>query len=316
MINKISSIDSFNFDNIFYLCENYTGSKKIFNFEELKEYNYYSQIFLKLYELLGNNFIKYNFLIYSKIAQKTKAPDSHLLEKVINKNTILFIISDETGTIPYELAQKVKIIFKVLIKKNSIENIHYFPLGFANGYQEKIIQINERKYNVFFIGQLGRSRIKFYKFISHKTYIPDNALLLFKKIIKKDFSDLFDNSFIQFTTNFGEGLNKREYNEFLSNSKIVICPYGAVTEETFRHYEAMRAGCVVITLKMPPVFPYENSPIIQLNSWSQLSSTIKNLLSNPNLMEDIHNKTLNWWKEKCSEESIAKYVYDKINEKQ
>lgn len=314
MTQKISQIGQQQFNNIYYLCENYTGSKTIFQFQQLKEYPYYSQILINLYHLLNPEFNNYNFFIYSKIAQKKLVPDSDLLNQFINNKTILFFISDETGIIPLELAKKVKLIFKVLLKEDSIENIHYFPLGYANGTQNKVIPINERGFNVFFIGQLGRSRIDLYKHLAKKNFINDNILLLLKKYIKKDLSNLFEDSFIKFTTNFGEGLNIDQYNQMLNNSKIVICPYGAVTEETFRHYEAMRAGCVVVTLKMPDIFVYKNSPIIQIDNWRDLEGTIKKLLKNPGLMEDIHYKTLSWWKEKCSEKSVAKYLYEKILE--
>lgn len=314
MLSKVNQIGKHTFNNIFYLCENFTNSKKIFQFEELKEYEYYSKILLYLSERLGKKFNDFKFIIYSKIAQKIEVEDSPLLINDVNERTILFLISDETGKIPTQLASKAKIAFKVLIKQNSIDNVHYFPLGYANGVQQTIIPINNRNINVFFIGQLGRSRIKLYKYFANKNYIPDDLLLLFKKYIKKDFNNYFDKSFIKFTTNFGEGLNLEQYNYMLNNSKIVICPYGAVTEETFRHYEAMRAGCVVVTLKMPDVFPYKDSPLVQINSWYDLNSTINKLLKNPTLIDEIHNKTLNWWNQKCSEESVANYVYEKIIE--
>lgn len=308
MIKKINKIIDLEFQNVSYFCENFTGSKTIFQFEQLKEYNYYSKIILEIYRLLGEKFNDFEFLIYSKIAQKVIVDDSDIIKKKINNKTILFFISDETGVIPLDIAKKAKVVFKVYIKKDFDQNVYYFPLGYANGDQNSFVPFNKRKINVFFIGQLGRSRIKFYKHLANKKFIPDNLLLLFKKYLKKDFSNLYKDSFIKFTTNFSGGLNIEQYNELLNNSKIVVCPYGAVTEETFRHYEAMRAGCVVITLRMPEVFPYKNSPIIQLNNWQELNKTITHLLNNPSLLIDLHNNTINWWKEKCSEESVAKYI--------
>lgn len=311
-MQKIESIEDIKFNNLHYVCRNFTGSKKIFEFNELLEYPYYSTIILKLKELLKDDFFKYDFLIYSKIAQKKLIDDLEYIPKFKQDNLIVFYISDETGHIPLDFAKKCKIIFKVLLKENSISNIHYFPLGYANGKELPIVPIDKRQYNVFFIGQFGRNRIKLYKALSNLKFIPNILLLAFKKFIPKDFSYLFQNSIIKFTSGFGAGLNRTEYNRILYNSKIVICPYGAVTEETFRHYEAMRAGCIVITLKMPDVIPYQNAPIVQINDWDELLPTIDSLLNDPKKLEKMHLATLEWWKNKCSEEAIAQYIYNKI----
>lgn len=311
-MQKIKSISDINFKNIRYICRNFTGSKKIFNFDELLEYPYYSQIIIKLKDLLKSDFDKYDFLIYSKIVQKSLVDDNKFIPKDKQDKLIVFYISDETGYIPTNFAKKCKIIFKTLIKMNSNNNVYYFPLGYANGLEKPIIPIQERENNVFFVGQLGRSRINLYKSLTRTKYIPSKVLLLLKKYIPNDLSSLLENSIIKFTTNFNTGFKREEYNKILYNSKIVICPYGAVTAETFRHYEAMRAGCIVITLKMPKVFPFENAPIIQLNNWDELLPTVKSLLKNPTKLEDLHLSTLQWWREKCSEESVANYIAEKI----
>lgn len=312
IMEKIELIGKTKINNIYYHCRNFTGSKKIFKFDELFEYPYYSKIILNIKELLKDNFEIYDFLIYSKIAQKVLVDDSEYIPSNKQDNLILFYISDETGHIPLEFAKKCKIVFKVLIKENSIDNIHYFPLGYANGDELPIIPIQNRKYNVFFMGQLGRNRMSLFKTFSHTNWIPTDILLLLKQLLPKDFSSTFPKSIIKFTTGFGSGLNRDEYNKVLYNSKIVICPYGAVTPETFRHYEAMRAGCVIITLKMPEVFPFQNAPIIQLNNWDELVPTIKSLLEDQSKLENFHAATLDWWRTKCSEDAVARYVIEKL----
>lgn len=312
IMEKIEFIGKTKINNINYHCRNFTGSKKIFKFNELLEYPYYSKIILNIKTHLKDNFENYDFLIYSKIAQKLLVDDSEYIPRNRQENLILFYISDETGHIPLEFAKKCKVVFKVLIKENSINNIHYFPLGYANGDELPIIPIHNRRYNVFFMGQLGRNRMNLFKSFSHTNWIPTDILLLLKSLLPKDFSYKFPQSIIQFTTGFGSGLSKNEYNNVLYNSKIVICPYGAVTPETFRHYEAMRAGCVIITLKMPDVFPFQNSPIIQLNNWNELVPTIKSLLEDPSKLENLHAATLHWWRTKCSEDAVARYVIEKL----
>ncbi len=312
MTQEYIVLDGIKLTNINYLCRNYTGSKRLYKFEELIEYPYYSKILINLKNLLKDEFFRYKFFIYSKIIQKISIEDYDLVPNNRNEKLIIFFISDETGEIPKELADKSKIVFKALLKQNNFNNIYYFPLGYGNGQLKQIKPINQRSNNVFFIGQLGRSRIDLYKELLGFKFVPDIILLALKKNLPRDFSNAYKSSFIKFTTGFGKGLTTDEYNNILYDSKIVICPYGAVTPETFRHYEAMRAGCIVITLKMPPVFPFEYAPIIQLENWGQLKTTISNLIDNPYKMQKMHEDVLSWWNDKCSEESVARYLYEKI----
>ncbi len=305
-------INNKEYSNIKYLCRNFTGSKKEFGFEELLEYPYYSSIIENIHDILGNEFYKYEFLIYSKVNQKAEASDDVIIPMDRNPQLIVFYISDETGSIPFRLAAKCKAVFKILLRGQSEGNVFYFPLGYANGKEHEITPILERRNNVFFMGQLNRSRIKLYKEIAGLRYIPDNILLTIKRFLPADLSSKFKNSKIGFTSAFKSGLDSSAYNEFLYNSRIIICPYGAVTPETFRHYEAMRAGCIVITLKMPEVLPFNGAPIIQLNNWGQLWSTIHDLLNDEPRMQKIHQETLLWWENVCSEKSVAEYVIKKI----
>lgn len=298
--------------NTNYLCRNFTGSIKEFKFDELVEYNYYINIFQHIKQLLGFEFNNYEFLFYSKIIQHGEVSDDEIIPDKNNPHLVVFYISDETSSIPHKLASRSKSVFKVYLKKHSEGNVYYFPLGYANGEGLYPKPMRERTNNVFFIGQFTRSRIKFYKELTGLTFIPDNILLGFKRFLPSDLSKKFEKSKIAFTSGFTAGLNRKLYNEMLYNSKIIICPYGSVTYETFRHYEAMRAGCVVITLKMPLVRSFEGSPIIQLESWDQIWKSINDLLRDENRLEALSRKTLDWWEEKCSEKSVAEYVVEKI----
>jgi hypothetical protein len=84
--------------------------------------------------------------------------------------------------------------------------------------------------------------------------------------------------------------------------------------ECFRHFEAMRAGCVIISEPLPDTPFYANSPLIQVNNWEKGCDIAQELLKDEAKLEEIHRKTLAWWEEKCSEHATAQYIVAKIEE--
>ena len=97
------------------------------------------------------------------------------------------------------------------------------------------------------------------------------------------------------------------------NIKIALCPPGNTSPETSRHYEAMRAGCVIISTGLPDTRFYKGAPFIILKDWKSLKCTVRELLMQPDKMQELHLATLDWWEDKCSEGAVAKYMTSKIN---
>mgnify|MGYP001628136024 FL=1 len=82
--------------------------------------------------------------------------------------------------------------------------------------------------------------------------------------------------------------------------------------ECFRHFEAMRAGCVIISEPLPDTPFYKDSPLIQIKDWNEGCKVVEDLLNDESKLEEIHRKTLSWWKEKCSEQATAQYIIENI----
>jgi hypothetical protein len=101
----------------------------------------------------------------------------------------------------------------------------------------------------------------------------------------------------------------------LNNSKIAISPKGFTRYECFRHYEAARAGCVVITETNPnpDLWYLKESPFVQLNKWSDLRKCVTSLLEDPEELERLQQRTIKWWENCISEEAVARYMASKLN---
>ena len=286
-------------------------------FTQLCEYEYLKNIFVILEDLLGDDFKKIDFYIYPNNGIYNPAKPIVIQS---NKPRVLIYFSDETGIIPTYLTKYFGVIFKCYMLKNyDNKTIFPFPIGYHKEVTHlPIVPINERSINVFFSGTMKwDSRLSFYKELSPLRFLPDRLFFRlsqkFKRYYPTDCSEIFHDSKINFTSGFATGIPGNEYAHILYNSKIVLCPQGCTSSETFRHYEAMRAGCIIITSDLPDTKFYKNAPFIILKDWKKIKSTVRTLLMQRDKMQELHLATLDWWEEKCNEGAVAKYMTRTIN---
>ncbi|MEX2592082.1 MAG: hypothetical protein WD426_04855 [Anditalea sp.] len=258
--------------------------------------------------------MEYEFYIFSNHNHHVKPRSIH---RRTDKKKVLLYLSDENNIDPIDLSNDYFAIFKAYLGSYlKVPNVFPLTLGCVKGVPElPIIPINKRKINVFFRGNLNKSRIDFYRnFSPIKRILPPRKILkrlLYIKLLikfKNNFSCVFPNSIIIFNKAFKSGLMVQEYGEVIANSKIILCPNGFTSAESFRHYEAMRAGCVVISEKLPEIDFYRGSPIIQIEDWKDGLRVARDLLKNEEELENIQREIIEWWNNKCSELATAKYI--------
>jgi hypothetical protein len=97
------------------------------------------------------------------------------------------------------------------------------------------------------------------------------------------------------------------YTEIMADTKIALAPRGS-SAETYRFFEAMRQGCVVICDRLPPHWFYVGCPAIQIGDWSNLETEVKALSADPERLMDLHRRSLAWWNEKLSEHAVAQVI--------
>lgn len=206
--------------------------------------------------------------------------------------------------------------FKHLRQLEKIKkNIYDIPLGYYKQLNLPIKNIENRRDDVFFAGSLIQNQ---YSVTSLKYWLGNPKLISRKKMIssidklKKKCPNLkielsITSSF--HTTSDAEG---KSYSEKMMESKICLVPRGT-SFETFRFFEALRYGCIVVVEALPPRWFYDNSPAIQINDWNELEAVVKKIIENRKLMKEKHQESLNWWKTKCSEAAVAEYIAENIN---
>lgn len=290
-----------------------------------------------LNEKLKSNFVYYVF--WGEISD-----EQYLLSKTEkidqSYHNILFWIGDEKGYIPSdETFQRFDFIFKVHLKDKDairVENginvyrkgLYHFPLLTIDDVPElPILSFEDRKYNLYYCGNLNKNRLPLYLSLKKKYQIKElitNFLLhnnlrggdrMFRWCFNGksfDFSKQFKKSYIKFYSGFNNGDDYKTYAHFLQNSKIVLSPKGFYSAECFRFYEAMRQGCIVITEELPHVKCYKDAPCITVKSWKQLSDI---LIATDYLNSFNPHKIRKYYDEKLSVNGIANYVYDIVRRK-
>nr|MBI1231082.1 hypothetical protein [Cytophagales bacterium] len=198
------------------------------------------------------------------------------------------------------------------LKGKKIAPIYSIPLGYFADENIPYKPILERDYDLFFAGSVQHSQKRRY-FIKRpkelararmEKALEDVALRNIEITVKTRLTGSFEDSIETDNTS---------YLQNMMNTKICPVPRGA-NLETFRFYEAIRYGCIPVGEAFPNEEFYKNAPIIRLKDWSTLAQTVMPLLQNADKLQDMHQKTLAWWQEHCSEKALAGFIYDRLKE--
>lgn len=201
-------------------------------------------------------------------------------------------------------------------KHEEVAPIYDIPLGYGSQIDLPLKDINERTLDVFFGGSILHRKYSVY---SPKTWLSTHKRLSREKMMQSA-SQIREKHpewiFETLTRDTYEETTKLSihdgYSENMMNSKICLVPRG-VTLDTCRLFEALRYGCIIITDSLPSTWFYDGMPIIKVEAWQELEGKLQELLSDQTLLKHMHDATINWWNEKCSEESVGKFIANKIN---
>ena len=253
------------------------------------EYDYFKSIVDNID--IDNN-ISFVFMKWDDDIPKTKYP------------AVLFVTSDEHHRFQKKFVENPNVLltFKNYYMLNFVhEKIKPFPLGYLQGFEaSNKIPILDREYDYSFSGTLPAPPCE-----------PTRHNL--EHSLKKLSTDK-RKKFVLFYEGWAKGLSMKKYSDVMENTKIALCPSGYTSSETFRYFEAAKAGCVLISEKKPDVWHYENAPHLTIDCWTKLPIFLELLLSKPKLLEDLAKKTVNWWNAKCAPNSVAAYVAKSIKE--
>jgi hypothetical protein len=197
------------------------------------------------------------------------------------------------------------------------------PLGYGNQMELPVRPILERSTDLFFAGSVEHGQ---YSPLSPQYWMESP-----KEVSRAQMLDAVDTiqrtqpdvtARLSVTSTFAlnalhwnhntEGiLDAETYSAHMMDTKICLVPRGT-SPETYRYFEAMRYGCVLVTERLPSHWFYEGSPAIQLDDWRDLSATVDRLLSDPDLLRRKHDEALDWWATRCAPDALAARMIDTL----
>jgi hypothetical protein len=216
------------------------------------------------------------------------------------------------GRINYAFKKNVQLYLSYI----KIAPVYDIPIGYDRQSDLPIKNIDERIYDIFFAGSVIHGNypmwsLKYWienpKSCSRRVMI-ENVNKIKKKSLDLEI-EMSINSFFGLSGN--DALNESIYSEKMMNTKICLVPRGT-SFETFRFFEAMRYGCIVIGEALPLRWFYDDSPAIQVNNWNELEVLSQKLIEDKHLMQVKHQESLKWWTEKCSENAVGEYIANKL----
>lgn len=189
----------------------------------------------------------------------------------LNKCAVI-ITSDEENNFPIEKLKHRNIRLFSTYPTFRMQNVTWLPIGYPP-HGEAIHDCFDKNIDWYFAGQVNHESRKM--MVENVKKIPNGELHI--------------------SGGFAQGLSHDEYYRIMERSKIVLCPRGNISPDSFRLYEALEAGCIPIVedilffnrLFNKPPFPIVNTS----NQWSE---AIYNVLNN---YEVYQKQVPKWWKE-------------------
>ena len=202
---------------------------------------------------------------------------------------VFFIVTgDEEAQFPWrDIKHKLMKIWVQLPRLAQHDDAHgYFPNGYRPTTRALLKEIGqqERDLDWSFIGQVNHERRERCYDVLHQ------------------FQAVYPKTVVQTTKEFGKELVPYpEYLKIMAKSKIVLCPSGVESPDSFRLYEALEAGCIPVVdafsanFKTSGFWPYllgKDIPFPIVKYWDELPQVL------PVLLRDyrIHsNRIFAWW---------------------
>lgn len=196
------------------------------------------------------------------------------------------------------------------LRRKKIAPVFSIPLGYFTHESVPFKPILERDYDLFFAGSIKHSERKKYFLKGPKELARARMDIALEKIAngRKELEVK-----TKLTESFADSIeaDNTSYLEMMMNTKICPVPRGA-NLETFRFYEAIKFGCIPVGEAFPTEDFYQNAPIIRLKNWLDLENKVLPIIQDEDLLQDMHNKVLLWWKNYCSEQALADFMQNKL----
>ena len=192
---------------------------------------------------------------------------------------VLFITGDEEGKFDIAKISHPNADIWIQYPHKKHKKYYKLPLGTPQHLKNSVPQYINKKYDVYFGGQITHSR---------RRQLSDAIKTLSNALFKP-------------TEGFAQGDHPKDYYANLTSARIAPSPSGAVVIESFRFYEALEMLSLPIADLIDPQgnvisyydFIFEGKiPIKLIKNWHSLTNVIPELLNN--YPQNMHDAVC-WW---------------------
>jgi hypothetical protein len=198
---------------------------------------------------------------------------------------LVIIRGDEEGVFPVDKLEHPRMLVWVQTPHEGLDADRFLPLGFPPQAPELLREHSHvrRPLDWMFAGQVTHER--------REACVEAVRGLKNGKLVE--------------TAGFTQGLSHDEYYRLMAQAKVVPCPSGPETPDTFRLYEALEAGCVPLADARTPKderpsgywqFLFgEDPPFPIVEDWSDAPGLIENFVDR---YPAANNRIFAWWQQK------------------
>jgi hypothetical protein len=174
------------------------------------------------------------------------------------------------------------------------QRVLQIPLGYGAGLDrgaQPLVTASQRRYLWSFLGQAGKSSR------------PDMARELIRVVPNFFYATDHLPGFSIYNRLNGKPRRfaKPGYTQFMLDSSFSPCPMGNVKLDSYRVYEALECGSIPIVEKRLTLDYFRQllgqHPIPTVRSWAEARSLMIALMDNPNQMDELQRRCMEWWQE-------------------
>jgi hypothetical protein len=191
------------------------------------------------------------------------------------------------------------------------------PLGYHSQNELPILPMHDRQLDSFFSGEVNShyERNDYRYWTSTSKVVARRQLFKVLDQMQKSSAEndwnILGNEIDAARTNL-DAAGYGGYSERMQQSRICIAPRGSVAE-TYRIFEGLRSGCLVMTNPLPHAPYLDDAPLILVDNWRELPKLLRKYARDLPTLERYSKAGRQWWDDHCAEQVIGKHVAGALN---
>ena len=202
--------------------------------------------------------------------------------------------------------------WRYALSRRNRARCHLVPIGYGIPSSLPVVEFERRRYLTSFLGSVANvpGRKPFRALVGTPKSWARTRLIEVLRGVEARYGP--DRVRVSTTAGFQASLQHAPtYEDTMAQTQICVSPRGT-TPETWRLFDALKAGCVVIADKLPRHPYWAGHPVIEIEDWRDLPALLERLLRDPAALRARSEAGVRFWRERLSEEWLARRYADAI----